>query len=228
MEKQEGWKRKERIAEINSHSEVGVKGQGTLPHTLSHLGTATDHKWRQVLSAVHACLLRIRGSHDVRRSDVKLLPSSPSIGPSCCCSQTCPGSRGILLNACHADLCFDTNKQGTHMHAQPSCCLLNIFLLHQIFMPQRQKVMKKRIFSWFVRLSPTQHLFFCAVMRCTTEKGFIVLYVYLRTTTGLKPSQNRWQTMQIMKESHKELWSGRIASWPQHKWNSADKVRGRL
>lgn len=106
--------------------------------------------------------------------------SSPIVPPGCR-SQTCPGSGDILLNACHSatKICWPLlwHQQTRHTHARTQL-LAEYLLLHQIFMPQRQKVMKKRIFSWFVCLSPTQHLFFYAVIRCTTENRFIVLHVY--------------------------------------------------
>lgn len=69
------------------------------------------------------------------------LPLSPLTVPPCCCSQTCPGSRDILLNACHSatriywPLLWHQQTRPTHTHSRThvtysriqTCFLLNIF-----------------------------------------------------------------------------------------------------
>lgn len=190
MDKQEGWERKESIAKVNSHIGVGVKGQGALPRTFSHLRTARVREWRQVLSMARALLPYILANRDTQSGDVKLshrliIPSHPSA-----VAKHIQEAGSILLNASHSAsrICWPLlwHRQTRRTHARThTCCLLNIFCFIKYSSCHRGRRWwrreKYRLFFFlglFVCLSPTQHLFSYAAMRCTTERGFTVLHVY--------------------------------------------------
>lgn len=103
MDKQEQWERKESITKVNSHIGAGVKGQGALPRTVSHLRAARVREWRQVLSMACALLPYILASRDTQSGDVKLSHRLivPSSHPAAVAKHI-QEAGNILLNACHS------------------------------------------------------------------------------------------------------------------------------
>lgn len=129
MDKQEGWERKESITKVNSRIGAGVKGQGALPRTFSHLRAARVREWRQVLSMACALLPYILASRDTQSGDVKLSHRLivPSSHPAAVAKHI-QEAGNILLNACHSAsrICWPLlwHRQTRRTH---TCCLLNIF-----------------------------------------------------------------------------------------------------
>lgn len=103
MDNQEGWERKESITKVNSHIGAGVKGQGTLPRTFSHLRAARVREWHQVLSMACALLPYILVSRDTQSGDVKLSHRLivASAHPAAVAKHI-QEAGNILLNACHS------------------------------------------------------------------------------------------------------------------------------